>query len=50
MVNGATVTREAGQGRNPAALSDGERVLFFYLGKSYHFNLVSCIENLSIKE
>jgi len=29
MTNGATVLREAGQGRNPAALSDVNCVLFF---------------------
>lgn len=27
---GATLVREVGQGRNPAALSDVRRVLFFY--------------------
>ncbi len=30
MSGGATLVREVGQGRNPAALSDFECVLFFY--------------------
>lgn len=29
IINGATLVREVGQGRNPAALSDIECVLFF---------------------
>ncbi len=30
MISGATLVREAGQGRNPAALSEVECVLFLY--------------------
>ncbi len=30
MINGATLVREAGQGRNPAALSEVECVLFYF--------------------
>ncbi len=38
IINGATLVREAGQGRNPAALSDVERVLFFVHFKSTDLN------------
>ena len=39
MTNGATVLREAGQGRNPAALSEVNCVLFFRaLKKPFNIN------------
>ena len=34
ILSGATILREAGQGRNPAALSDLDCVLFFAVKKS----------------